>query len=69
VRSSLLLDYDDSVLDLGVDRNVLYAQRHDVHDAHARLRELVAETKKWITSGGISVMTLRAQRARMRMVH
>jgi aromatic-L-amino-acid/L-tryptophan decarboxylase len=69
VRSSLLLGYDDSVLDLGVDRNVLYAQRQDVHDVHARLRELVAETKKWITSGGISVMTPRAQRARMRMVH
>jgi hypothetical protein len=37
---------DDTVLDLGVFRNVLHPIRQDVHDVHARLKELVAETKK-----------------------
>jgi hypothetical protein len=36
---------DDSVLDLGVYRNVLHANRQDIHDVHARLKELVAAVK------------------------
>jgi hypothetical protein len=38
---------DESVLDLGVYRNILYATRRDLHDVHERLKELVTETRKW----------------------
>lgn len=56
---------DDSVLDLGVYRNILHATRYDVHDVHERLKELVNETRKWTAGGsGIAVLTPRAQRAR-----
>jgi hypothetical protein len=37
---------DDTMLDLGVYRNVLHPIRQDVHDIHARLKELVAETRQ-----------------------
>jgi hypothetical protein len=36
---------DDTVLDLGVYRNVLHPNRNDLHDVHARLKELVAAVK------------------------
>jgi hypothetical protein len=37
---------DDTVLDLGLYRNVLHSNRRDVHDVHERLKELVTETRK-----------------------
>jgi hypothetical protein len=59
--------HDDSVLDLGIYRGILHAQRRDVHDVHERLKELVSEAKRWTASGsGIEVLTPRAQRARTR---
>jgi hypothetical protein len=36
---------DDTVIDLGVYRNVMHANRQDIHDVHARLKELVAAVK------------------------
>lgn len=36
---------DDTILDLGVYRNVLHPIRQDLHDVHARLKELVAATR------------------------
>jgi hypothetical protein len=38
---------DEAVLDLGLYRNVLHAIHHDIHDVHERLKELVAEVRKW----------------------
>ena len=49
---------DESTLDLGVYRNVLVAGRQDIHDVHARLKEVVKELKKWTSSGsGINIVT------------
>jgi hypothetical protein len=49
---------DDSVLDLGIYRNVLHATRRDIHDIHTQLEKLVKEVRKWTaSSGGIKTVT------------
>jgi hypothetical protein len=56
---------DHSVLDLGVYRNVLHGDRRDVHDVHERLKELVAETRKWTAlPRGLLVLDPKAVRTR-----
>jgi hypothetical protein len=56
---------DESVLDLGMYRNVLHANRRDVHDVHERLKELVTEARKWSASGG-GLLTLDPSQLRSR---
>jgi hypothetical protein len=38
---------DESVIDLGIYRNVLHTTRRDVHDVHKQLQDLVTEARKW----------------------
>jgi hypothetical protein len=37
---------DESVLDLGIYRHVMFDMRHDIHDVHKQLKELAAELRK-----------------------
>lgn len=56
---------DESILDLGVYRNVLVAERKDIHDVHARLKDIVTVLGKWTSpGGGIGVVTETDRQAR-----
>ena len=49
---------DDTVVDLGLYRDALHLVRRGEHDIHERLKELVAEARKWTAfGGGVKVRT------------
>jgi hypothetical protein len=52
-------DFEEAqALDLGVYRNLSWVQRRDEHDIHERLKDVLAEMKKWTSGTGRGVLRL-----------
>jgi hypothetical protein len=55
---------DDLDLDLAVYWNLTTVERHDIHHVHARLKEILAEVKKWRSATGRGLLRLSPEEAR-----